>query len=60
MPKRLLHYLKKIINYVNLEMKAERTKILELVRNQPIDEVLKSGSGVFNAKMTNVDKRRKQ
>jgi hypothetical protein len=51
---------KKIIDYVNVEMKAEKAKILELVRNQPIDEVLRSGSSSFNPKMTNVDKRRKQ
>jgi hypothetical protein len=50
----------KVIDYVNLEMKAERAKILELVRNQSIDEVLRSSSGVFNPKMKNVDKSRKQ
>jgi hypothetical protein len=50
----------KIIDYVNLEMKAEKAKILEFVRNRPIDEVLRVGSTVFLPKMKNVDKRRKQ
>ncbi len=47
------------MDYVNLEMKAEKAKILELVRNRPIEEVLRLGSTVFLPKITNVDKRRK-
>jgi hypothetical protein len=51
---------KKIIDYVNVKMKAENAKVLELVRNQPIDEVLRCGSTVFNPDMKKVDKPRKQ
>ena len=51
---------KKIIDYVDMEMQAEKAKVLELVRNQPIDEILRGSSTSFNPKMTNVDKRRKQ
>jgi hypothetical protein len=50
----------KIIDYINMEMKTEKAKLLELVRSQPIDNVLKTGITVFDPKMTNVDKRRKQ
>ncbi len=50
----------KVIDYVNMEMKTEKAKILELVRNQPIKKVLSGGIKAFNPKMTNVDKRRKQ
>jgi hypothetical protein len=51
---------KKITDYVNVEMKAEEAKVLELVRNQPIDEVLRRDSSSFNPDMTKVDKRRKR
>ena len=51
---------KKIIDYINLEMKAEKAKLLELVRTQPIDEILRGGITIFDPKKDNVDKRRKQ
>jgi len=51
---------KKIIDYINLEIKAEKAKLLEIVRTQPIDEILRGGITIFDPKKANVDKRRKQ
>lgn len=49
----------KILDYVNEQMKAEKAKVLDIVRSQPIMEVLKSGSSAFkNPDMTKVSKKR--
>jgi len=50
----------KILDYVNTQIKVEKNKILNLVRNQPIIEVLARGaSSSKNPNIKNVDKRRK-
>jgi hypothetical protein len=51
---------KKILNYIEAQIKIEKAKILELVRNQPINEILKQGSSSFYPDMRNVNKNRKQ
>jgi hypothetical protein len=50
---------KKIIDYVNLEMESEKAKLIKIVRNIPIDEILRSSPGYFYPKMKNVNKSRK-
>jgi hypothetical protein len=41
---------KKIIDYVNSEMENEKTKIFKIVRNIPIDDLLRSTPGSFYPK----------
>ena len=51
---------RKILDYVDTKIKVEKDKILSLVRNQPINEVLEKGaSSSKNPNINNVNKRRK-
>ncbi len=51
----------KILDYINSKIKLEKNKVLNVVRNQPIIEVLKRGASesLANMNIKNVDKRRK-